>query len=210
MEGVLPESAASEAERWAAREQRKQRHGQRRRSRRSGKVKPVFPRIGSGGQSGGASNRRGRPTLHGADAANASARDGSGQPAGVGRGRSGDSRRAAHARRWALASKHFPVQKKARSKMAFDVISTASLLKGILDTVIETFSKFQTAPKRRVAKELLAVSQTLEDVEGYITEIIRSLDEFAREKQIGMRVHHIPLVSGKLNRSSDECWRVEP
>jgi DNA repair exonuclease SbcCD ATPase subunit len=79
-----------------------------------------------------------------------------------------------------------------------DIISTVTMLKGILDTAIDAATKYQVSPKRKVAKELLAVSRTLEDIENSIEEIITRLNEFSREEQVGMRVHHIHRVGQEL------------
>jgi len=83
--------------------------------------------------------------------------------------------------------------------MAFDVFATVSMLKGILDTSINTATKFQVTPKRRVAKELLAVSRTLEDVEDALEEIITRLDEFSRETEVFPRVNSIHRVGQLLD-----------
>jgi polyhydroxyalkanoate synthesis regulator protein len=91
------------------------------------------------------------------------------------------------------------------NKMEVDTLAAMQLLSNLFRFITDQLNMISNTPKRKFAKEIIALFHILKNAEKGSSGVIESLNDFNKEETIGMKVHYISKAYGKLELFLQAC-----
>jgi hypothetical protein len=93
--------------------------------------------------------------------------------------------------------------------MPVDEIATLKLLSELFLSIAGQLNKLKGTPKQLFVREIIVLFDILEQAGQNILGVISSLNDFKKEKTIGMKVHYIQSAGKSLEGFCENSGRFE-